>query len=40
MKTFYAWWVERGEVRDLESLGLPLMSFDVPFGIFCESFPF
>ena len=30
----------RGEVRDLESLGLPLMSFDVPDGIFCESFSF
>ena len=30
----------RGEVRNLESLGLPLMSFDVPDGIFCESFPF
>ena len=27
-------------MRDLESLGLPLMSFDVPFEIFCESFPF
>ena len=29
----------RGEVRNLESLGLPLMSFDVPDGIFCKSFP-
>ena len=29
----------RGEVRNLESLGLPLMSFDVPDGIFGESFP-
>ena len=34
------WWVARGEVRSLESLGLLPMSFDVPDGIFCESFPF
>ena len=27
-------------LKSLESLGLPLMSFDVPSGIFCESFPF
>ena len=25
---------------NLESLGLLLMSLDVPDGIFCESFPF
>ena len=39
---FYAWWVAGGEVRnlDLESLGLPLMSLDVPHEIFGESFPF
>ena len=35
-----SWWVARGEVRNLESLGLLPMSFDVPDGIFCESFPF
>ena len=29
----------QGEVCNLESLGLPLMSFDIPDGIFCESFP-
>ena len=27
-------------MRNLESLGLLLMSFDVSDGIFCESFPF
>ena len=27
-------------MRNLESLGLPLLSFDVPDEIFCESFPF
>ena len=37
---FYAWWVARGEVRRLEGLGRLVMGFDVPDGIFCESFPF
>ena len=29
----------RGEIRNFESHGLALMSFDIPDGIFCESFP-
>ena len=37
---FYAWWVARGEVRELEGLGRLVVSFDVQDGIFCESFPF
>ena len=37
---FYAWWVARGEVRRLEGLGRLVMGFDIPNGIFCESFPF
>ena len=37
---FYAWWMAQGEVCNLESLGLLLMSFDVPERMFCESFPF